>query len=803
MRRQGTWVRRAAIAGLAACCVLTASSARAINIAWVSLHPTDGTASAPAAAAPFNLTEAPDIGYTNALTAAGHTVTRFTSLDNVDASTLAADLNAPGIGLVILSRSNDSGHFTSDPETLVWNSTVAKPMIVMSAFVARGARLGLTRNVNDDTPDAPATPVKLEAVVPSHPIFAGVSLDGSNVMVNNYNLDVTAIPQFATVNQRSFNTVMHPMNGGGQILARIATAGATQNGLVIGVTPAGSVVQNVNADGDDVLAAARMVFYSGTREHAAVTTPTAIPTSTHLSGVLDLDVDGRKLFLNAVNYMAATTIVKPGDVDGDGDVDVADFNVIKTNFRTTVTLRNQGDLTGDGFVDLADFRLWKDNDPLFGAAAAGGVPEPTGLALAWIGAAAALVKRRRRVAVAVARTSDDSATTSMQREVRTGARGGVVRALVALAAVALIVSARPAQAADIAWLSFHAADNDPSAPIDLLGVTEAPDIGYTTALASAGHTVTRIVAPANAQDVVGFGAQLNGFDLVIHSRSIGSGLYDTDPEVAFWNGLTSPHMIMSGYLLRNVRMGYTSGGTIPDTAGPIKLTAAAPAHPIWAGIALDGNLQMVNDYTSGLPLFNGSPQRGISVNTDPLTGGGLLIARDSTPGDPGNAGTGMIIAEWQAGAVLPNTIGGATVPTTTLGGKRMVFLSGGRETNGVTADSAGVFDLTATGQQMFFNAISYLTAVPGDVDGDGDVDMTDFAPIRDNFQKSVTMRSQGDLNGDGMVDWIDFRQWKTNEPLFSGGASGSVPEPASACLGLMVAAALGGARRMSRHLARA
>jgi hypothetical protein len=203
---------------------------------------------------------------------------------------------------------------------------------------------------------------------------------------------------------------------------------------------------------------------------------------------------------------------------------------------------------------------------------------------------------------------------------------------------------------------------------------------------------------------------------------------------------------------------------------------------------------MINDFTFGLPDFNGSPQRGISVNTDPLTGGGTLIARNSTPGDPGNAGTGMIIAEWQAGAVLPNTTGGA-LPSTTLAGKRMVFLSGGRETNGVTTESAGVFDLTATGQQMFLNAVSYLTAVPGDVDGDGDVDMADFTPIRDNFQKSVTQRSQGDLNGDGMVDWIDFRQWKTNEPLFSGGASGSVPEPTSAILGLFVAGALGEARR--------
>ena len=41
----------------------------------------------------------------------------------------------------------------------------------------------------------------------------------------------------------------------------------------------------------------------------------------------------------------------------------------------------------------------------------------------------------------------------------------------------------------------------------------------------------------------------------------------------------------------------------------------------------------------------------------------------------------------------------------------MVFLSGSREASGVTSETAGIFDLTADGSQLFLNAVDYM-AVP-------------------------------------------------------------------------------------------
>lgn len=45
----------------------------------------------------------------------------------------------------------------------------------------------------------------------------------------------------------------------------------------------------------------------------------------------------------------------PGDITGDGTVDLADFFTLRSNFGLYSRTRSQGDLTGDGSVDLSDF----------------------------------------------------------------------------------------------------------------------------------------------------------------------------------------------------------------------------------------------------------------------------------------------------------------------------------------------------------------------------------------------------------------------------------------------------------------
>jgi hypothetical protein len=263
------------------------------------------------------------------------------------------------------------------------------------------------------------------------------------------------------------------------------------------------------------------------------------------------------------------------------------------------------------------------------------------------------------------------------------------------------------QAFNIGWVSFHPGDNTPSAAAATAGFTQAPDVGYTSLLTANGHNVTRIVTADNA----GLNASvLNAFDLLVISRSVPSGHYQTDAETAFWHGITAPTMILGGYIARGgtgggSRLGFMTGETIPDTAGPVGLSVMNPAHPIFAGISLDLNNMMVNPYAN-IVSFMGTTERGVSVVTGSLAGGGTVLASIGTAGDP--ALGGMVIGEWQAGAVLPNA---GSVPSDTLAGHRLVFLTGSREHSGLTSEGAGIYDLTPDGAQMFLNAVNYM-AVP-------------------------------------------------------------------------------------------
>lgn len=86
----------------------------------------------------------------------------------------------------------------------------------------------------------------------------------------------------------------------------------------------------------------------------------------------------------------------PGDVDGDGLTNSADFEIIRQNFWQTFEDRTEGDLVNNDFVDFADYAQWKqapkDADPL--GAASQAVPEPSTLMLL---AGALLFGIRRRV----------------------------------------------------------------------------------------------------------------------------------------------------------------------------------------------------------------------------------------------------------------------------------------------------------------------------------------------------------------------------------------------------------------------
>jgi hypothetical protein len=79
----------------------------------------------------------------------------------------------------------------------------------------------------------------------------------------------------------------------------------------------------------------------------------------------------------------------PGDINDDGLVDVADYDVWAANVGATGANWLQGDLNGDGLVDVADYDIWAAN---VGQTSA--TPEPISMIILAIGGGLVALKRR-------------------------------------------------------------------------------------------------------------------------------------------------------------------------------------------------------------------------------------------------------------------------------------------------------------------------------------------------------------------------------------------------------------------------
>jgi hypothetical protein len=96
------------------------------------------------------------------------------------------------------------------------------------------------------------------------------------------------------------------------------------------------------------------------------------------------------------------------------------------------------------------------------------------------------------------------------------------------------------------------------------------------------------------------------------------------------------------------------------------------------------------------------------------------------------------------------------------------------------------------------------TLTPGDVNGDGLANITDFHIIRANLFNTNQTRAQGDLVTDGVVDFADYREWKLRAGAGAASSAAlSVPEPSSWLL-LAVCGALAAMaeRRSERRIPR-
>jgi hypothetical protein len=110
---------------------------------------------------------------------------------------------------------------------------------------------------------------------------------------------------------------------------------------------------------------------SGAGREKIIPDPTADPpapptgeagiTSVYVSGGITALPSGvfAGVWIDDVQIIGGGAVGKPGDADGDGDVDLDDFVILKNNFGASPLIDDRADFDGDGDVDLDDFVVLK------------------------------------------------------------------------------------------------------------------------------------------------------------------------------------------------------------------------------------------------------------------------------------------------------------------------------------------------------------------------------------------------------------------------------------------------------------
>jgi len=221
----------------------------------------------------------------------------------------------------------------------------------------------------------------------------------------------------------------------------------------------------------------------------------------------------------------------------------------------------------------------------------------------------------------------------------------------------------------------------PLGPLNIAIATNSADgeAGYVAALEAAGHTVE--VVASKYENLTDAGVtELNGFDLVIISRSNNSGSYGgVDPDVrARWMTVTTPVIIISPYIARMSRLQLLNNDGGQDSAGNA-LDVLLQDHPIFTGIDLTA--ASTGDITT----------TGLDVVPTTDAGNGSVIA---TTGPAGY----IALAEWDT-----NTAAYAGAGTHV--GKRMFMAA------------AGTYGFNDVGTKYFLNVVEYI--ISGSVIGGG------------------------------------------------------------------------------------
>lgn len=380
------------------------------------------------------------------------------------------------------------------------------------------------------------------------------------------------------------------------------------------------------------------------------------------------------------------------------------------------------------------------------------------------------------------------------------------------------------QAADIVWVrQGRGGGNGTDAPDAGAGSLTWEDDAWRELVESWGHNIVKFEGYTDLEelsiaDYDALLAEFNEVDLVVVSRDSNSGDYNTPIEHEAWtSGFETPMLIMTPYLLRDSRWQMVQSSSITDATNP--MLVVQPEHPIFDGIELTADNTV--EFWSQL----GADDNIDLVETTDF-GFADVIAVEADREIPW-------IAYWDGETSDGDFYDGSF---TFAGGPRL-YLSAGSDDD---PNTWGEKNITEVGDQIFINAITFLTGdagtppasglpndcdgngvvdaadlscivasggpeglaslldetgiVAGDLDGNGNVEFADFLALSANFGQAVSSYSEGDVDGNGTVEFADFLTLSGN--FGSVAAASAVPEPSTFPLvGIALPLALSVARK--------
>lgn len=129
------------------------------------------------------------------------------------------------------------------------------------------------------------------------------------------------------------------------------TSGSVLSGASIAVAATASdnaAVSNVKLYIDGIL-----YLTDTTSPYAFTVNSSAMTAGAHTLYAVATDSSNNTRQSTTINFTYQAN--KPGDVDGNGTVNLSDFSIMRTNFGLSGKTRAEGDLSGDGTVNLTDF----------------------------------------------------------------------------------------------------------------------------------------------------------------------------------------------------------------------------------------------------------------------------------------------------------------------------------------------------------------------------------------------------------------------------------------------------------------